>query len=423
MPDNRNPTPPLDPRLEDELRAFHRSLESQAQPDEAFKEQLYRRLERSRLSRNRGWWRIGFGSPGSGVLMQVAVVAVVVVAAVGTGVILSGVLRLSRPVASGPSATPFAVASPSSETPIPSESGSATPTPQPSATPIPTPTYAVAGVWERRADLPNVSTPRISDAVVGRNGRIYVFPEGDASSPVLVYDPIGDDWSTLQPTVLPPYGTGTDSRFALAPDGRFYRFAPGAEYTEVHAYDPTTNRWQAAAVGRITGFYSTAVVAGQDGLLYALGGNGSGGSVIYAFDPTTGHATLRGTSSDSYTSLFAASDGTLLVVGDTGVGRFSPVTDGWTRIGPAAPTSLFAAGVGLGPDGRLYAFGGPSSGGVVQGVAISFDPVTRQWGSVRPPTVARSTPRLIAAAGRLYLIGGNPGQTTLERTVEAFTPR
>jgi hypothetical protein len=261
-------------------------------------------------------------------------------------------------------------------------------------------------------------TPRLTDTVVIEPHTILVFPEGHPNLPILEYDTEAGTWSERRPSSV--LGAGTESVFELGQDGFIYHFS----FTTVHRYDPEANRWEPSALVELEEFVSDAVALADGSFL--LVGRGMTTTCLRLFDPVTLIESPLRCEAGAYWWGEAAGDGTVLVFGESGVARYDPEGDTWRAYGPP-PTDLFGIGIGVGPDGRVYAFSGPR--GILPGVSLAFDADDGVWLSVPLPPVGKHLPEVVAGPdGRLYLIGGNPlpppayGPSQLELTVEVFEP-
>jgi hypothetical protein len=273
--------------------------------------------------------------------------------------------------------------------------------------------------------MPSVPTPRVADSVVIGPSTILVFPEGDVALPILSYDTEADAWSEVRPASLPPFGTGTDDVFVQAHDGSIYRF-DGAVETTIHRYDPQANRWDPDAVAVLPDSYVTDAVLLGDGSMLLVSPGPQATTCLRSFDPVSGTATPLMCQPGAYWHAALATDGTIILYGESGVARYDLDADSWVASDPP-PVDLVATGMGLGPDGRVYAFGGPPN---AKGIAIAFDPTLARWLPTPSPGAARTLPEVVAGPdGRLYLIGGNSsdpsdpvGPPQLELRVEVFDP-
>src|SRR5205807_652310 len=99
--------------------------------------------------------------------------------------------------------------------------------------------------------------------------------------------------------------------------------------------------------------------------------------------------------------------------GASSVAAYNPVTDTWTTKA-SMPKSRVRAGAALGPDGRIYVFGGNLSNGhngndVFEGLSpVSvdvYDPATNSWSSGPPMSGPRDALAVAGpgADGQIYL--------------------
>jgi hypothetical protein len=373
---------------DDRLRQYIRELEQNADPDPDFAERLFGELGGMPRRRPVRW----------PLLLAAAAIAMITVAG---GAIAGGwVSQLANRHSPGPSASAVAVVveTPSesasesaSASPSPTPSGS--PTPTPSATPSPQPSASPPPsypAWTQLATTPTVPTG-IADFIVGRDGRLYAIPWGDAAQQVLVFDPGANSWQLRHPAARRPYDVSTGEAFVAAPDGLLYSFAGGAEGTDVYTYDPTTNRWS----GRITRLpvsYRDAVL-GNDGKIYLMEVCCTAGAHLVTFDLATHQTAEVGRRSWNVLTLVRDDAGMLRMTGQTGVGTYDPASNTWTwqDVSPTAPNrgSLTAGGaVGVYDAGNgLVRWNGGST-----------------WQTVQGPPTSQRIQSLVWYSGNLYVL-------------------
>ena len=122
-------------------------------------------------------------------------------------------------------------------------------------------------------------------AVVGRDGKIYVFGGRDSLGPAGssktydttdVYDPKTDSWSIRSPMPLPREAHAG----VLAIDGRIYIMGGESGWKkppvkDVFIYDPAIDKWQKGPKMNLPRS-TLAAVATPDGKIYAIGGTDVG---------------------------------------------------------------------------------------------------------------------------------------------------
>jgi hypothetical protein len=280
------------------------------------------------------------------------------------------------------------------------------------------PSDVVLGAWSTAAPMPDVATPRLADAVVVGQDTIMVFLEGDTALPILEYDIPSNTWSKLQPAVPIP-GIGTSEVFRQAHDGFIYKLT----FPDVYRFDPSLNRWDVVVTDdevRYTYWARDGVVLDDGSILLVIKQSGST-ICLRSFDPISRTVVPLRCEDGRFWNAVLTADGTILVFGEDGVARFDPVANTWTPLSPP-PADLFDAGMGLGPDGRVYAF-------IFGRAPIAFDPISGRWLSVPAPSTDRGSPEVVSGPdGRLYLIGGTTLNLApelgghLELMVEVFDP-
>jgi N-acetylneuraminic acid mutarotase len=123
-------------------------------------------------------------------------------------------------------------------------------------------------------------------------------------------------------------------------NGKIYA-SPAGSGTDVDVYDPVADTWNTVSTLPGGDRETMVFVAGSDGLLYVLGGN---------FATPTAE-----------------------------VDAYNPTTNAWAQRSPM-PAPRAELGGALGPDGRIFIFGGQSTFGGSELTAIAaFDPGTDTW--------------------------------------------
>jgi len=155
----------------------------------------------------------------------------------------------------------------------------------------------------------------------------------------------------------------------------------GAEFTTVEAYDPALNKW-GTKTSMPQATRGAAVAKGLDGKIYVFGG-------------------FSGISAISTTQIY------------------NPSTDTWA-LGTPMPTGQWAAGAATGNDGNIYVVGGETEGDKVQ----IYDPATDTWALGNPMPTDRCELGVIKGSdGLIYAIGGySESLWSAVSTVEAYNP-
>ncbi len=221
----------------------------------------------------------------------------------------------------------------------------------------------VAKSWSFPPALP---TPRFGLGVtVGKDGRIYAIggcsaftgyrgqaPQYYCSSVVATveaYQPDAGTWSTLAPLPAPTMSLEA----VTGNDGRIYAIGGDLDCSVAEVYDPVANTWSSTP-GTVNACYAGAV-AGQDGRLYVVGG---APGTPYACGPSAGFTNAR------YLTAFTLGATAWQQLGSLSIGH----------------AALAAA---VGPDGRIYAFGGMTPDNdttwpILDTVEV-FDPAIAAW--------------------------------------------
>jgi len=186
--------------------------------------------------------------------------------------------------------------------------------------------------------------------------------------------------------------------------GGFPSGPDGGELSTVEAYDPATDTWTAKA-SMLKNTRGSAVAKGLDGVIYVIGG----------WDPDlpgSGLTNVGGseTGGNSWINHMQA---------------YNPVTDTWTLKAPI-PLAVWEAGAATGDDGKIYVIGGEN--GVDPNYETDrvqvYDPATDTWTTKTP----MPTPRIYHGVvkdkdGLIYAIAGySRALGTAISTVEAYNP-
>lgn len=196
------------------------------------------------------------------------------------------------------------------------------------------------------------------------------------------------------------------------------------------AVDMPSPSWR-AKTGMPTARGQAAIIAGDDGLIYVMGGyNGTDiFSTVEAYNPLTDTWTARALMSQATGGAAVAKgvDGTIYVIGGLDVGYLATVqaydttSDTWSSK-TAIPTGAWMASAATGNDGKVYVFGGESSGGFpFSNKTQIYNPETDTWTNGTDMPTGRS---LLSVAkgpdGIIYAMGGYNGSAL--SVVEAYDP-
>lgn len=200
----------------------------------------------------------------------------------------------------------------------------------------------------------------------------------------------------------------------------------------VQAYNPLTDTWTTKASMPET-VRGAAVAKGPDGIIYVISGSGST-DTVQAYNTTSNTWTTKAPIPVAAWMASAATgdDGKIYVIGGESSGAFysnktqiyDPSNDTWTN-GTGMTTGRSELGVIKGPDGLIYAMGGYN--GSALSVVEAYDPSTDTWtekASMPSPKVEFGL--VLGPDGKIYVIGGGTSYINnfppFFNTVEIYDP-
>ena len=249
--------------------------------------------------------------------------------------------------------------------------------------------------WTKKKNMPQ---PAHHNAVVGYNGKIYVFggavqrkPGGPTQYPIdnsWEYDPAADAWRALAPMPIRRMAAA-----AVEVGGRIYVIGgagpwPGLENEPLggeapariveanHMYDPATNTWtprQTLPTPRTHMF-----VGAVNGRIYVIGGRVGTMQVV----------------SGSTTDL---------------VEEYDTVADRWGAVKLRMPTPRDGGTVGV-YQGRIYVAGGQSITAISNSVSRAleaYDPAANSWTALPTVPLARHGQGGGVIGNRFHVVGGH----------------
>jgi N-acetylneuraminic acid mutarotase len=304
------------------------------------------------------------------------------------------------------------------------------------------------GRWMRLAPLPEVNEEWDSAVV---NGRLYLFggnpvaaggKQGAPPGLVFEYDPAADRWTKKKTMPQPAHHNAV-----VGYNGKIYVFGgavqrkPGGptQYPIDNSweYDPAADAWRALAPMPLRRMAAAAVEWG--GKIYVVGGAGPwpgleneplGGEAParivdanHMYDPATNAWTPRQTLPTPRTHMFAgAVNGRLYVIGGR-VGTMQVVSgsttdlveeydiaaDRWGAVKLRMPTPRDGGTVGV-YQGRIYVAGGQSITAISNSVSRAleaYDPAANTWTSLPNVPLARHGQGGGIIGNRFHVVGGH----------------
>ena len=279
--------------------------------------------------------------------------------------------------------------------------------PSPVVTAASTPTITIGQT------ITNLPVATFTDADGGLTassfGATITWGDGDVSTGTIVADPIISGQFDVTASKPGPY---------------LHAGAEAIGVTVGVAGSQPPNTWaSAASIPPLLGPSGQLAAATSGGLLYAIGGNLSGGnattSAVDSYDPVT-NSWIPVVSLPAGRQVLAATtgpDGSIYAIGgintsgiaSTEVDVFGPILNSWTTIAPL-PVGRYGFEAATGPDGKIYAIGGFTQGNVPSAEVDAYDPATGAWTTVAPlPTALGQLAATTGPDGRIYAIGGSTG--------------
>ena len=296
--------------------------------------------------------------------------------------------------------------------------------------------------WTYKAHM---LTARQGAAAIGyTDGKVYVFGgatdfSGNGIASAEVYDPVLDSWSYVASM---PHNR-TNQAAVVIPSGLIVLlggFDGGTTSQDFIAYDPIANAYTDYTGSfplPLAGLVTAAL--GADGNIYALITDGSGDEQFYEFAIGPDVWSYLGPAPSAVAGgaqLIAGPDGLLYAIGgesgltfEKTIYSYNPHTDVWTQRADMGTGRVFF-GIALGGDKRVYAYGGVTGilGAGSMTSAESFDVAGNSWSPIQDLQTARGQLGFASdLAGRVYAIGGEEdggdilNQKVLD-TVEVFQP-
>lgn len=202
----------------------------------------------------------------------------------------------------------------------------------------------------------------------------------------------------------------------------------------VQAYDPITETWANRAAMPVA-VRGAAVAKGLDGIIYVISGADSSSNVS-AYNTTTNSWTGKANIPVKTWMSAAATgnDGKIYVIGGESPGGlfysnltqiYDPTTDTWTN-GTQMTVGRSELGVVKGPDGLIYAFGGYN--GTALSVVEAYNPSTNAWTKKAPmPKPKVEFGAVLGPDNKIYIIGGGASYFNNEGpfydSVEVYDPK
>jgi N-acetylneuraminic acid mutarotase len=283
---------------------------------------------------------------------------------------------------------------------------------------------AQAPVWSMRAPM---LEPRSEVAVAALRGKVYViggYPMGRVPSNIVqVYDPETDSWELGPPLPVPMHHTmaavANDRLFIIG--GEFDGAGTGRPeiyLSTVYELDEAAGSWTSRVPMPTARSGGGAAVI--DGKIYVAGGRPPRGADFAVYDPAADEWSGLPNLPTARNHLgVEAIGGKVYVAGGrfgAGVGSemtavlevYDPATGAWT---PAAPLPAPRAGVtAIAAAGCLYIIGGEGNDADPRGIFAeneAYDPATDTWSVLTPmPTPTHGLTGAALINGQIYIPGG-----------------
>ncbi len=267
----------------------------------------------------------------------------------------------------------------------------------------------------------NMATERVNMTVGEIDGIIYAAGGFESTARFLAtneaYDSTTDAWTTKAPMPGARETRGTNNAVV---NGKLYVIggnARGQCSNLNEAYDPAADRWLTKSA-MPTPRCHLAVVA-LNGLIYALGGTNTSGSLEYniveVYNPSTDKWTTAPPMPTGRQDLGAVSwNGVLYAIGGANpivypdselnlVEAYDPISETWTTKAPL-PTPRAAMAVGV-LNGMIVVAGGLNNE-TVSAAVEAYDPVRNTWTKLESMPTARAAASAATMGDTLYIFGG-----------------
>lgn len=292
----------------------------------------------------------------------------------------------------------------------------------------------VAGAWRNVASLP---MPRSGAALAAVGTKLHVIGGQDANSPQGwrklnahdVFDVSSETWAARAP--VPTARTAAGSNAAVVGD-RIYFIGdnpPGYCTNVVEIYTPATNGWTSGRAMPTERCH--LVVLAVNGLIYAIGGTNTSGSIDYRnveiYNPLTDTWTTGAPMPTGRQGMAAAVDGSNIYVLGGGnaavhaastrldaVEVYNTSTNTWSTKA-RLPRARSSAGAAF-ANGLLYVIGGYDGASLLSTVDV-FDPATNEWVIGPPLPAPRHSFNALQYGGVIYAVGGHDGREYLSSVV------
>ncbi len=231
------------------------------------------------------------------------------------------------------------------------------------------------------------------------------------------------------------------------PSGAIYAIG-GADANGVldtaQAYSSALNCWSTQAQCPPVAAMPTArsglaaVYDPANGLIYAIGGTGSGNvalNTVEAYNPASNSwsaVTAMPTARSGLAAVYDPANGLIYAIGGTGSGNvvlntveaYNPASNSWSAVASMATARSGLAAVYDPANGSIYAIGGANASGTALVSVEVYNPATNMpWSAGPPLNTARSG--LAAVYGpdaKIYVMGGANGGAAALTSVETFNP-